>query len=620
MNTAHVKFTEQDLSFSVAGIPEGISGIQIVTKRGKPGLTSRLITSWPEFQKYYGGLMATNEGPLQAKILLEGGSQLRVNSVRHYTDPANASTMDAVYAAVNGTDGGVRTVITGAFSTGNTYQMAATGMTTVSQVYVTSALQTMKELLAKFYAANKTKILAYGVISATTFYMAPAFGSTLAGIAITGTGVTATTNTQLDGFENAAAGTLFLVAPKGPGAEYNKLAVSILPASNGNAAYFNMQVWIQGEDQFVENYENLTIPAAVNVGDQKWADDINASSYLIDITYVNLTGVTDLNPVVGIRTFSDGTDGSALVDADFIGDSSGKTGWYAFDAVDDIVSLGAPSESADAVHQAGAAYANTRQDLVYFAHLSNSLKSEAALVAKRESLLIDNSYTGFYAGGLKVIDPLTSKVREISELGAVMALAAASGVNHGMEKSFAGPQRGIILNTQGPVNNFGAAGNFNGMNLLANRQINVVIARDGKVMLWGNFTSQIATSLLSFINVRRLLIYIKKSLRPVIERYLEEPNIMDTWKMIYNEVTPFLDGLYARKAFFPTKAMPKGYRWEGDQFAKDLDSLVVNAKDQVLQGKYKVRLFCTPTPSMQEVEIQVTVMGSNISFEEVLGS
>lgn len=617
MNSANAKFREEDNSFSPVELPAGICGISIVTKRGEIGKANKLTKTWPEFIKRFGGLMSDNEGPLQAKILLDGGAQLRVNSIKHYTDVTTGTT-SATYSDVDATTGGINLNIVGAPTSGNV-TLAATGFTSAVVPFNTNALQTIKDTVAKFYSLNRSKLIKATVISATQILLAPSYGNTLASVTLTGTGITSATTVQLTNFSNGTV-PLFLVVPKAQGAEYNKLVVDIRPASNNNVAAFDMVVWIQGEENNAESYLNLKINGALTESDLTFLNGISESSELINVEYVDLTGVTPLMPLFGARTFEGGTDGGYITDADFIGDSAGKTGWYAFNGIDDIVSIGAPTESSAAVQIAGAAYAANREDIVHFSHLSNNLKTENALVGARNSTLIDSSYNAFFAGGLRVPDPLTGRERGISELGAVMALAAKSGITYGMNKSFAGENRGVIFGTFGPVNNFGSSDNQVGMNQLSNAQINTVIASDGKVMLWNCLTSQIDDSLLSFLNVRRALIYIKGSLRATLRRYIEEDNIIGTWKKLYLEVNPFLKRLSDSNWFFPSAAMPLGYRWEGDQDAKDLDSLVINNKMDVLKGKYKARLFVTPTPALREVEIIVTIMGSSISVEEVLGA
>ena len=160
----------------------------------------------------------------------------------------------------------------------------------------------------------------------------------------------------------------------------------------------------------------------------------------------------------------------------------------------------------------------------------------------------------------------------------------------------------------GVVNNFGSPANESELDLLSNSQINMVINRNGLNLGWGNFTCQLADNLQKFTNVTRLIIFIEKSLRPVLENFLEEPNDTQTFKQIFRTVEPFLERLLTERALF-------SYTWNGDQNANSLDDLQVNDKNDVLNGKYKVDLIILPVPSLQEITINVILSAeSGVSF------
>jgi hypothetical protein len=75
---AKITISEFDQSFNVARLLKGIIGVQGVTKRGPINGASTLMTSWPQFQKLYGGLMTTTDFPLYCKLMLDAGVKLRV--------------------------------------------------------------------------------------------------------------------------------------------------------------------------------------------------------------------------------------------------------------------------------------------------------------------------------------------------------------------------------------------------------------------------------------------------------------------------------------------------------------------------------------------------------------
>lgn len=98
----------------------------------------------------------------------------------------------------------------------------------------------------------------------------------------------------------------------------------------------------------------------------------------------------------------------------------------------------------------------------------------------------------------------------------------------------------------------------------------------------------------------------------MLEKYLEEPNDFPTWRMIYLEVKPFLDGLVR-----PSRAL-FDYDWQGDQFVTKLSDLKINDATQVGLGKYKVKLFCKDIVSLQEFSVDIVITATGVSFEESL--
>lgn len=92
----------------------------------------------------------------------------------------------------------------------------------------------------------------------------------------------------------------------------------------------------------------------------------------------------------------------------------------------------------------------------------------------------------------------------------------------------------------------------------------------------------------------------QKNLRPILERYLEEPNIWNTWNKIWLEVKPLLD------ACVDGDAMSE-YTWMGDQDANSYSELSVNNEQDVRQGKYKAILKYKDIVPMQEVTMSIII-------------
>jgi hypothetical protein len=428
--------------------------------------------------------------------------------------------------------------------------------------------------------------------------------------ATTGTGVKAT----ITPFQNTSPATLFALTMKNPGADYNNLRIDITAASNGNSRYFNLVITHVSDSSIFESWQNLTIPGTASFGptvaNSHYLDDIIRGSQLVNVTYSDLSAIADgalLNPVVVTKTPTGGTDGSTIVVADYVGDAAGGTGLHAFDGYDDALQMGFPEISTDTLHIAGSAYAENRQDIMYFGHIDNSFTTATAIIGERDGMNIDSMYTAFFAGGLRVLDPVSQVEKSISELGDIFGICSYSDTVAHEWYSFAGTNRGKFRNALGVVNNFGTPAFQADLNIIANHQVNMAVVSGGICHLSGNFTAILSTSPLSFTNAVRGLIFVMKSLRPGLKRHLEQPCDLPEFKKIFREVEPFLDSMVTGRFWF-------SYVWDGDQTVSKIEDVRVNDLAQLQQGKYKAKLYAKLIPSMQEIAIEIVVTALNVQF------
>lgn len=114
------------------------------------------------------------------------------------------------------------------------------------------------------------------------------------------------------------------------------------------------------------------------------------------------------------------------------------------------------------------------------------------------------------------------------------------------------------------------------------------------------FTSNPKSDSERFLSIVRLNLYIKKNLRPILESYLEEPNIWDTWQNIYFEGKPIMDDLVNNNAI-------SEYEWMGDQDASSYQDLVVNTEAEVRQGKYKLIIKYRDIVPIQDIQVTLTI-------------
>lgn len=217
----------------------------------------------------------------------------------------------------------------------------------------------------------------------------------------------------------------------------------------------------------------------------------------------------------------------------------------------------------------------------------------------------NSKYVAYFAGGIKYYNEYGNLVNS-DVLGTIAGLGDASASAYGPWKSFAGMNRGIIYDGNGPVSpNYGSDSRYAELNELAQAYANMIVIKDtpssGKqTMLWHCFSSQVKQDSERFLSIVRLNLYLKKTLRPLLNKYLEEPNVWSTWKNIYLEAKPILDNLVDENAM-------SEYTWMGDQDAGSYSELSVNNEADVRQGKYKIILKYKDIVPMQEVTINIVI-------------
>jgi len=391
---------------------------------------------------------------------------------------------------------------------------------------------------------------------------------------------------------------MFTVRPKYKGVNYNSFSVEIKLATNGSTDYWNMELVHALEPELNEIYENIPAFIASTANDQTCLDEIKAMSQNFDFVYLDASAAVLLVPVVAAAVaFTLGVDPAGITAADY------TAAMLMFDNVDDGLIMACPEEDDDAINAAGITYAAARGDIVFFAHLANSFVTAANIVAERAATGNDSKHGAFYGGGIRIREDRTLVEKAMSEMGDVLGIAAYVHSQFGEWYSLAGQTKGFVPDALGVVNNFGTPASFADLNLLANSQVNMMVQKNGITQLSGNFSGQFANNQEKFLNVVFLVLWMKKTMKPILESYLEEPNDPITFQKIYYHLKPYLDQL-ASPAY---RALYK-YEYYGDQEANTIDDLQINDPVDVQNGKYKINLKIWPIPSLQELTLNLMLV------------
>lgn len=270
-------------------------------------------------------------------------------------------------------------------------------------------------------------------------------------------------------------------------------------------------------------------------------------------------------------------------------------------------------------HNAVKLMADELQEWVYYIEVPKENDSVAKIQAWMKTAIsaIGNSkFVAYFGGGIKYYNA-RGTLKDCDVLGTILGLGDASAVNYGPYRSFAGMNRGLIPDGVGPVcPNYGAPSRYDELNELANIYVNMIVVKDtrsaGKTtMLWHSFTSQVKQDSFRFLNIVRLVLYMKKTIRPIMESYIEEPNIWGTWKRIYLEVKPFLDNLVTDNAITDPQ-------WIGDQDATSWDELQLNNEADCRQGKYHVQCVFKDVATMQDITIDLIIDSASKSVSATI--
>lgn len=270
-------------------------------------------------------------------------------------------------------------------------------------------------------------------------------------------------------------------------------------------------------------------------------------------------------------------------------------------------------------HNAVKLMADELQEWVYYIEVpkENDIVAKIQAWMKTTMSAVGNSkFVAYFGGGIKYYNA-RGTLKDCDVLGTILGLGDASAVNYGPYRSFAGMNRGLIPDGVGPVcPNYGAPSRYDELNELANSYVNMIVVKDtrsaGKTtMLWHSFTSQVKQDSFRFLNIVRLVLYMKKTIRPIMESYIEEPNIWGTWKRIYLEVKPFLDNLVIDNAITDPQ-------WIGDQDATSWDELQLNNEADCRQGKYHVQCVFKDVATMQDITIDLIIDSASKSVSATI--
>ena len=121
------------------------------------------------------------------------------------------------------------------------------------------------------------------------------------------------------------------------------------------------------------------------------------------------------------------------------------------------------------------------------------------------------------------------------------------------------------------------------------------------IVVFGQKTLQVTPSALDRINVRRLLIYVKKRISSMANDILFDQNTVTTWNRFLGRANPFLDSVRSRLGL--------------EDFKVILDNTTTTPEMRDRNIIY-AKVFLKPTKAVEFIAIDFTITNSGASFED----
>lgn len=121
------------------------------------------------------------------------------------------------------------------------------------------------------------------------------------------------------------------------------------------------------------------------------------------------------------------------------------------------------------------------------------------------------------------------------------------------------------------------------------------------IVIFGQKTLQVTPSALDRINVRRLMIYVKREISFIASRLLFEQNVQATWDRFTGQVSPFLDSIVARQGLTDYRVI--------------LDE-TTTTPDLVDRNTIYAKIFLKPARAVEFIAIDFVITRSGAAFED----
>jgi phage tail sheath protein FI len=322
---------------------------------------------------------------------------------------------------------------------------------------------------------------------------------------------------------------------------------------NGSTDTFDLAVYQGGSTAayLVERWNSVSM-SATNA--RYVVSVINTNSLYIQVTNLNsATAAPNNRPAAaGAKTLTSGADGSTPAQADYVNALTQGNAACALDAVPyslvlnipDIAGLG--DSAAIAVLQAAETYSIARGDVFVVADVPSDVTTAAGAISFASSVYgagaQSGAYQAVYFPYIVIPDPITNgAVRTVAPGGAVTGVYLSTDATDGVQRAPAGlkrPLRGVVAPAVSLTNT-----DLDNMNA-ANPPVNAIRSIPGAgVCIMGARTLDPGMQS-RYINIRRSVIYLKKSLTDATAFAVFENNDERLWERLRTICTIILTNFW----------------------------------------------------------------------------
>lgn len=449
----------------------------------------------------------------------------------------------------------------------------------------------------------------HGITFAATSSIIPKIGGATVAVAINGTDITTTTPTLI-----------FYGKTEGVWADGLQFAITDNTKVVGT---FDVSIPAQATVDTAEVHTQCVMDKTSP--DYVVSRLLSASKVLNAVNQSSAKPAPSNSPQVGTYTLAGGNDGLVgLVAADYLGGSTSRLGVHAFDATSDSIDLMAPGLTDRLTQIQVAQYCEARADMVYYGNFPNPqdisdcidfVSAQGAYAG--QGLHFDTSYMAFHFDQPLEKD-FTNVLRAMDgsghRAGALVFNDTGGGkliTDYGPWFAPAGLKRAKI-NSQGVAVNIGSVGAAAMKQSLEDAQINSYADFGSGPILWDQRTQLQANSALKDLNVRRLLITVKKSTIEAVRVDEWDPNDPKMWRDVFRRLDPIMDQIKKKRGVY-------SYVIQCDQNAASVEDAVINNAIDIDAGKFKCLIHLKPTRAAREITLVGVISRTDANFTELLG-